>query len=53
VVQERLGYSSISLTLDTHSHVAPGLQKTAAEKFDEVIKTRESGEIQKLDDWHR
>ncbi|MHB8084201.1 MAG: tyrosine-type recombinase/integrase [Dehalococcoidia bacterium] len=39
VVQERLGHASISLTLDTYSHVAPGLQKAAAEKFDEVMKT--------------
>jgi integrase len=39
VVQERLGHSSISLTLDTYRHVAPGLQKAAAEKFDEVMKT--------------
>lgn len=32
VVQERLGHSQISLTLDTYSHVIPSLQKEAAEK---------------------
>lgn len=29
VVQERLGHSTISMTLDTYSHVAPGLQERA------------------------
>ena len=36
IVQERLGHSSIAITLDTYSHVAPGLQHTAADKMDEV-----------------
>jgi integrase len=38
VVQERLGHSSISTTLDTYSHVAPGLQEAAAKCFDEILK---------------
>ena len=38
VVQERLGHSSISITLDTYSHIAPGLQEAAAKRFDEVLK---------------
>jgi integrase len=38
VVQERLGHSSISVTLDTYSHVAPGLQEAAAKRFDEILK---------------
>jgi hypothetical protein len=33
-VQERLGHSSIRTTLDTYSHVVPGLQEAAAQKFD-------------------
>ena len=37
IVQERLGHSSIQMTLDLYSHVAPGLQAAAAEKFDQVI----------------
>jgi integrase len=37
IVQERLGHSSISITLDTYSHVAPGLQKAAAKRFDELM----------------
>jgi len=37
IVQERLGHSSIAVTLDTYSHVAPGLQQAAAEGFDELV----------------
>ncbi len=37
VVQERLGHATISTTLDLHSHVAPGLQETAAARFDEAF----------------
>lgn len=37
IVQERLGHSSIQITLDTYSHVAPGLQQAAAEGFDKII----------------
>jgi len=37
IVQERLGYSSIQITLDTYSHVAPGLQEAAAARFDELV----------------
>lgn len=33
VVQERLGHSSISITLDTYSHLVPSLQRSAAEKM--------------------
>ena len=37
IVQERLGHSSIAITLDTYSHVAPGLQEAAAKRFDEAL----------------
>jgi integrase len=37
IVQERLGHSSIQITLDTYSHVAPGLQEAAAKKFDNAF----------------
>ena len=36
VVQERLGHSSIAITADIYSHVAPSLQKEAAEVFGRV-----------------
>jgi integrase len=39
VVQERLGHSSIQVTLDTYSHVAPGIQEKAAARLDDVFKT--------------
>jgi integrase len=38
VVQERLGHSQISLTLDTYSHVIPSLQEEAAEKMDGLLQ---------------
>ena len=37
IVQERLGHSTIAITLDTYSHVAPGLQEAAAVRFDELL----------------
>jgi integrase len=37
VVQERLGHAGIQITLDTYSHVVPGLQEAAANRFDEFI----------------
>lgn len=37
VVQERLGHSSIQMTIDTYSHVAPGIQEAAARRFDEML----------------
>ena len=40
IVQERLGHASIQITLDTYSHVAPGLQQAAAVRFDEVFSAR-------------
>jgi integrase len=39
VVQERLGHSNISLTLNTYSHVLPSMQDAAAEKMDEFLVT--------------
>lgn len=37
IVQERLGHASIQVTLDTYSHVAPGMQQKAAESFDNAV----------------
>ena len=39
IVQERLGHSTIATTIDTYSHVLPGLQEAAARAFDEQVKT--------------
>ena len=38
IVQEALGHSSITLTLDTYSHIIPSLQKEAAKKMDSFFK---------------
>jgi integrase len=40
IVQERLGHASIQITLDTYSHVAPGLQEAAAARFDQAFTAR-------------
>ncbi len=40
IVQERLGHSTIAITLDTYSHVAPGLQEAAAMRFDDVLRAK-------------
>ena len=31
-MSERLGHSKVGITLDTYSHVLPGMQEDAAEK---------------------
>ncbi|XUX01231.1 MAG: tyrosine-type recombinase/integrase [Dehalogenimonas sp.] len=37
IVSERLGHATVGITLDTYSHVLPGLQEQAAIKFDNVL----------------
>jgi integrase len=37
VVQERLGHSQISLTLDTYSHLIPSMQTEAAKQFEAIL----------------
>ena len=39
IVSERLGHANIGITLDTYSHVLPGLQERATECFDQVVKS--------------
>jgi integrase len=38
-VSERLGHSSITITLDRYSHLFPTLQQEAAEKLDELLNS--------------
>ena len=38
VVQERLGHSSIAITMDVYSHVVPGMQELAAMQFEEGLR---------------
>jgi integrase len=37
VMQERLGHSQISVTMDTYSHVMPTMQRDAANSFDGIL----------------
>jgi integrase len=37
IVQELLGHSSISITLDTYSHVLPNMQQRAVEAMEDVL----------------
>ena len=39
VVSERLGHSSVNITLDLYTHFLPSMQEEAAHKFDEALST--------------
>ena len=43
VVQERLGHSTIAVSLDVYSHVVPGIEEKAASAFADIMNSR-SGE---------
>jgi integrase len=38
IAQERLGHSSVAITLDLYSHVLPGLQADAAARVDDAVR---------------
>jgi integrase len=40
VVQDLLGHSTIAVTLDTYSHVAPGLHREAVQRLDLLFGTQ-------------
>jgi integrase len=40
VLSERLGHSSISVTADVYAHVIPGMQESAAQRFDDAFSTK-------------
>ncbi len=40
---ERLGHSSVTLTLDTYSHVLPTMQKAAADVMGKLLASPASG----------
>jgi integrase len=46
IVQERLGHSTIATTLDTYSHVSPGLQEAAAARFDAAMSDAYNGHVE-------
>lgn len=37
VISDRLGHSSINITMDTYGHLLPGMGKDAAYKLDELL----------------
>ncbi len=37
VVQERLGHSTVSMTMDIYSHVLPRMGKAAADKLEALL----------------
>ena len=37
VVSERLGHGSITITMDTYSHVLPSMQRTASDKLENIL----------------
>jgi hypothetical protein len=43
VVQERLGDSGIELTLNTYSHVIPGMQERATARLDALLSAPAKG----------
>lgn len=43
VVSERLGHSTVALTLDTYSHVLPSMQERAAERLDALFEGAAAG----------
>jgi hypothetical protein len=44
IVGTAICHASIAITLDTYSHVAPGLQEAAAKRFEEVLQPKEEGQ---------
>ncbi len=44
VVSERMGHSTVSMTLDTYSHVTSGIQEAAALSFEECLTRKPIGE---------
>jgi len=44
IVQERLGHATIAITLDTYSHIVPGLQEAAAAGFDKMVLSKRENE---------
>lgn len=47
VVSERLGHSSVKMTLDTYSHVLPQMQQSASERLDDLLYQK-TGKLRKI-----
>lgn len=49
IVSERLGHSSVGITLDLYSHMVPGMQAAAAHEIDRAITDANSKKIESAD----
>jgi integrase len=47
VVQELLGHTQISMTMDIYSHVLPGLQQDAVGKLNTLLTRPKDGDVGK------
>src|SRR5690625_2025399 len=47
IVQERLGHRSIQITLDTYSHIIPGIQEVAATSIGKSLYGNDDKEEEK------
>jgi integrase len=47
VVSERLGHASVTITMDTYSHVMPTMQRAAAEKIEKLLAGSQAGLLTK------
>ncbi|MFC2042406.1 tyrosine-type recombinase/integrase [Chloroflexota bacterium] len=41
VVAQRLGHASVQITMDTYSHILPGIQEAVAKRFDDILILQE------------
>jgi hypothetical protein len=37
-ISQSMGHANIGITLDTYSHLLPGMGRTAAERFDKLLE---------------
>lgn len=44
VVQERLGWASSAFMLQTYTHLVPGMQRDAAERFADTVIAHPKGD---------
>ena len=45
IVQERLGHTTVAMTLDTYSHVTDTIQSAAAEELHRIMNPSERGPV--------
>jgi len=50
IVQDRLGHSSITTTLDIYSHISPGLQKKASDSLKGIFSDKSETSVELLKD---